>query len=116
MKPNVGINHLAKVIDGRVKNNMNASSDLVLDFGDIQGDYSLLTHTFPKPIPKSDYLVCRQLTLGNTGAVLAGLSIDGQALIPPKMRWLMPGDKVLVAWIQNDAVIIDIVLPANIIG
>ena len=33
--------------------------------------------------------------------------------LPKKMRRLKPGDKVLVAWIQNEAVVIDIVYSAK---
>lgn len=36
-------------------------------------------------------------------------------LIPDKMRKLLPGDRVLVAWVQNDAVVIDLVLPASVL-
>jgi hypothetical protein len=28
------------------------------------------------------------------------------------MRKLKPGDRVLVAWVQNEAVVVDIILPA----
>lgn len=31
-------------------------------------------------------------------------------LVPEKMRSLKPGDRVLVAWVQNEAVVIDIVV------
>ena len=37
-------------------------------------------------------------------------------LIPEKMRWLKPGDRVLVAWVQHDAVVLDIIRPATDIG
>ena len=60
----------------------NANSSLILDFGEIQGDYSLLTNTYPNPIPKGDYLVCRQLTIGPTSGhvtytIQAGKPNDG---------------------------------------
>ena len=146
-----GMNHLARVLHGRIQESEGANSDLVLDFGVIQSDYSLLTNTYPIPIPKSDYLVLRQLTLGNTGAYLtstvgAGKVGDGThshgesggheghtsgdgkhehkneaphvhtVTIPEKMRWLKPGDRVLVAWVQHDAVVLDIIRPATDIG
>lgn len=146
-----GMNHLARVLHGRMRANSDADSSLVLDFGVIKSDYSLLTNTYPIPIPKTDYLVLRQLTLGNTGAYLtqsqsAGHSGDGthshgssgthgghvggdgshthsdeaphvhNILIPEKMRWLKPGDRVLVAWVQHDAVVLDIIRPATDIG
>lgn len=33
--------------------------------------------------------------------------------LPDKMRWIKPGDRVLVAWVQNDAVVVDIILTAK---
>lgn len=147
---NHGVNALAKAIQSQMKRNMEAHSDLVLDFGVIQDDYSLLTNTFPVPIPKSDYMVCRHLTIGVVGGLLtntvgAGRPGDGthshgssgshgghitgsgdhshqnegphmhSVLIPASMRQLQPGDRVLVAWVQNDAVVVDLVLPASVL-
>lgn len=156
---NPGINHLARAIQGQISRNQEVNSALILDFGTIQGDYSLLTNTYPIPIPKSDYMVCRQLTLGQTNDIMAktqdiglphsgshlhkvngpvgeatgpapdppipsersagGDSSDGMhqhhVLIPEKMRKLMPGDRVLVAWVQNDAVVVDLILPATVL-
>jgi hypothetical protein len=142
MKPsssNAGINKLARVMQQRMKEV--GASPLLLDFGVIQDDYSLLTNSYPMPIPKADYMVCRQLTHGEAGSLLTVSATDGShdvysdpypepgyshigigadhkhnVLIPEKMRWLKPGDRVLVAWVQNDAVVIDIVLPATKIG
>lgn len=37
-------------------------------------------------------------------------------LIPEKMRWLQPGDQVLVAWVDGDPVVIDIIFPASEVG
>ena len=34
-------------------------------------------------------------------------------LIPEKMRQIKPGDRVLVAWVGDDACVIDLVLPAT---
>lgn len=137
---NPGINALARAIQGRIGANFDAHSDLVLDFGTIQADGSLLTNTFPRPIPKSDYLVARHLTLGKAGAYLTTTLEDGEhqhdggghgghvsgggehshdggehdhvVPIPPKMQSLRAGDRVLVAWVQNDAIVVDVVVPA----
>lgn len=123
---------------------------------------------FPFLIPVEDYHVCRQLTLGKTGDILAktqaigkpgsgehdhktfelnsihgpvkgtiGTPASGQpdppdppqnsagsggpegahqhhVLIPEKMRRLKPGDRVLVAWVQSEAVVVDIICPRRI--
>ena len=58
---NEGINRLAGVLQGRMS--QMGDKPQVLDFGVIQGDMSLLTNRFPKPIPQKDYMVCRQVTL-----------------------------------------------------
>jgi hypothetical protein len=142
---NPGINKLGKVLHQRMK--QTNDSPLVLDFGVIQQDYGLLTNTYPIPIPKTDYMVCRDVT-HNPGVPLTRTKIgQGQhphgssgshgghssgngthshpttegvhvhdVVLPEKMHWLKPGDRVLVAWVQNDAVVIDVVLPATRIG
>lgn len=147
---NPGVNALARAIQGRISQNQSANSALLIDFGTIQSDYSLLTNTYPIPIPKGDYLVCRQLTIGPTGGHLTGTAAPGKTgdgthshgssgkhdghstgdgshehkdegphihsvLIPEKMRKLQPGDRVLVTWVQSDAVVIDLVLPASVL-
>lgn len=166
---NKGVNHLAQVLTGQNKKDQDRKSALVLDFGEIMDDYSLQTNTFSIPIPVEDYHVCRQLTLGKTGDILAktqtigspgsgehnhkkvttlldsrgmpcsgtiGIPAAGQpdppdppqssagsggdegahqhhVLIPEKMRSLKPGDRVLVAWVQSEAVVVDIICPAE---
>ena len=111
-----GISKLAGLMDSIAKKNQ--STDLVLDFGVINSDYSLTTNTFPKPIPKKDYLVCKRLQQWRT-------STDGSHTHPYvsgggahshsfSSDWkIKKGDRVLVAWVQNDAVVIDVILHAN---
>ncbi len=129
---NEGINKLAGVLQSRMRSI--GEKPRILDFGSIQSDMSLITNRFPKPIPQSDYLVCRQLTLGaeNTPIYVKpltqengdfdgrhGLHVSGNGrhrhilLIPEKMRSLKAGDRVLVAWVGDDACVIDIILPAT---
>jgi hypothetical protein len=121
---NQGLNKLAQVMQERMNRNQTANSALVLDFGTIQADMSLKTNTFSIPIPQADYHVCRQLTLGPTGSLLTETktpgkhgghtggdgSHDHQIKVPEKMRSIKSGDRVLVAWVQSEAVVIDIIL------
>ncbi len=117
-----GTAKLATVLSHRMKREN--ESPLLLDFGEIQANYSLVTNTFPVPIPKGDYSVCRQLTLGLAGSRLTATARDGKhdehisgdgththtVLIPEKMRSVGPGDRVLVAWVNSEAVIVDIIV------
>lgn len=108
---NPGTNQLANVLATRMKDENN--SPFSLDFGEIGADGSLTTNTFPVSIPKGAYSVLRQLTLGAVGAWLTDTSeADGHrhmVPIPGLMRSIGPGDRVLVAWVNNEAVVIDIV-------
>ena len=52
-----GVSRLASVLRGIADKQI--PKELLLDFGVIQGDKSLLTNTYPLPIPRSDYLVER---------------------------------------------------------
>jgi len=111
-----GTARLASVLSSRMKRENEVP--LVVDFGEIQVNYSLVTNTFPVPIPKGDYSVCRHV--GSLSfEVLEGEhdGHEGQTNIhnngghkhtvkPPSIQ---PGDRVLVAWVQNEAVVVDII-------
>ena len=79
-----GTNRLARVIAGRIREE--AESPLVLDFGEIKKDWSLVTNTFPVPVPKRDYVVDARL-----------LECDSK---------VKPGSRVLVAWVADTPVIV----------
>lgn len=80
---NPGAAKLAKVLTERMKKEN--ESPLPLDFGEIHTNGSLVTNTFPVPIPKGDYSICKRA---------------GE---------LSEGASVLVAWVLNEAVIIDVI-------
>lgn len=90
---------------------------LVLDFGEIGGDYSLTTNTWPKPIPVTDYVVSRHLThkepLTETYEETCSIPHTHDVRVPDKMKALKPGDRVLVGWVQNDAVVMLVIVPAT---
>lgn len=111
---NGGMAKLAAVVDQRIEEHQPTS--LIVDFGEILPEYQLKTNTFPRLIPAKDYMVCRQLTLGDTGGFLTNVTTsegNGQAYIPEKMRKLQPGDRVVVAWVQKTAVVLDIMVKAS---
>lgn len=108
---NPGTNRLANVLTGRMRKEN--ESPLVLDFGEIGADGSLTMDTYPVPIPKGAYSVLRQLTVGPTGAELTKtMAADGHTHmveVPEIMRSIGVGDRVLVARVQNRAVVLDII-------
>ena len=106
-----------------------------VDFGIINSDYSITLNSFPKPVPKDEYSVCRHLLYDPEVPLTTTYSNDDRedgehdhpdasppgghthlVKLPPKMRWLQPGDKVLVAVVQNEFIVIDIVYDAKYLG
>lgn len=83
-----GVSKLAKVLTDRMREE--SARPLVLDFGTIKSNKSLVTNTFPVAIKKGAYSVCKPL-LG-TGNIT-----------------LTAGMRVLVAWVQNEAVVIGVI-------
>jgi hypothetical protein len=137
-----GVSKLANVIHKKVSDT-GAQSPVWLDFGEIQQDGSLKTNRFDLPIPSGDYLICRcaahkediftqtkadqgQHPHGLSGTHAGHSSGDGthshlstegshihDILRPDTMRAVKPGDRVLVAWVGNDPVVIDIIIQAD---
>lgn len=119
-----GINRLARVLDSRMTQRLQRPD--VLELGTIQSDMSLKLDRFPIPIPKEDYLVCRTLTLPDPLTETDGGWNDEEFTDPfepevqhwhkikrpPELAPLKPGDRVLVAWVNNgtDPVVIDVVV------
>lgn len=127
-KGNPGCNKFTNVMGGII--NSKGDKPLVLDFGIINADYSLSTNTFKGPIPKDEYSVCRCITY-NPAVPLTETYHDGshshpdagyggahvnKVKLPEKMYWIRPGDKVLVAWVGSDAIVVDIVLSGSAVG
>lgn len=107
---NPGISNLCRVISRRAQAVAGkADRDLIIDFGVIKKDYSLLTNTFPIAIPRGDYHVCRTVAgLEVTGGTHSG-HVSGSGSHKHVLPKIKPGDRVLVAWVQNEAVVIDVV-------
>lgn len=105
-----GLSRLAGVLTGIAREN---TGDVMLDFGVIQNDRSLLTNSYPISIPKSDYLVCRHLKANSESTSSASVGDHGSHRHSVSTaRALSVGDRVLVAWVGNDAVVIDVILTA----
>ena len=107
-----GTAKLAQVLDRRTS--QKTESPLTLDFGEILANGSLKTNTFPVPIPKGDYTICRLaagLTLSTSeqswlNKAPSGVPLHSHSVTIPEVK---AGDRVLVAWIQSEAVVIDVI-------
>lgn len=93
-----------------------SSQPVTLDFGSILPDFSLQTNRFPIPIPQKEYFVCRMAAL----SITQGLGQTAEASdhshtipLPEALDPIQPGDRVLIAWVEDDAVVIDKFVPAE---
>lgn len=103
-----GTNKFARTLADRI--NAQIPSGLIMDFAQVNSDMSLTTNTFPQKIPKDDYTVCRNFTGYTLTTTTNGYHPHNHNVSLPKIK---PGDRVLVAWIQNEVVVIDVIVPAK---
>lgn len=120
---NPGSSKLAEVLVGRIRKE--GESPQVIDFGTITAGGGLQPDSFKAVIPNGSYTVLRHLKLGKSGEEMTVTKMDSEAgesegdaqTIPPHehsvpvpdgLQGMQAGDRVLLAWVQNEAVIIGI--------
>lgn len=135
------IQKLGNVLSDRMKRTASSAVPTTLELGVINANLSLTTDSLKTPIPKGDYMVSLALTHknyytynelnssakaphhheGGTHEQFQGTGYhshdDGlhDHRVPSVFRQLEPKDRVLVAWIGNEPVVVDIVVSSNTI-
>lgn len=135
------VQRLGEALAGRMKKSAAAAIPTTLELGIINGNLSLTVDSIGNPIPQADYMVALHLThenyysynelnssrkaphhhAGGEHGQCAGTGAhthdDGlhDHRVPSVFRRLEPGDRVLVAWIGYEPVIIDIVVAGTTI-
>ena len=105
---NPGISRLAKAISDRSKTLVDDADEMVLDFGEIESDWSLITNTFPKKIPKGSYFILHSIS-GVSFQTQASEGHQHSAALPK----LKKGDHVLVAWVTDTPVVLDVIVSSS---
>ena len=140
MKSN--IQRLGDTLNSRMKKTAGAAVPTTIELGTINGDLSLTTDGLKTPIPKGDYMVSLSLTHktyftynelnssaksphvhsggehgGHDSGTGAHTHNDGlhDHRVPSVFRNLKAGDRVLVAWVGNEPIVVDIVVSSNTI-
>lgn len=136
------VQRLGEALAGRMKKSAAAAIPTTLELGIINGNLSLTVDSIANPIPQADYMVALHLTHenyysynelnssrnaphhhaggthgGHDGGSGSHTHDDGlhDHRVPSVFRRLEPGDRVLVAWIGYEPVIIDIVVAGTTI-
>ena len=123
---NPGSSKLAEVLVGRIRKE--GESPQVIDFGTITAGWGLQPDSFKAVIPNGSYTVLRHLKLGKSGEEMTVTKMDSEAgddgesegdaqpvpphehsvPVPDGLQGLQAGDRVLLVWVQNEAVVIGI--------
>ncbi len=124
------LTELAEILNQQMQNVSKAREPTVLEFGSINADLSLAIDGLKDRIPKGEYLVSLHIK-GPSGDSLHSKDIahthnggghsqyvgdgvhshsDGthHHVLPETLRGIIPGDRVLVAWVGGQPVVLDI--------
>lgn len=100
-----GISRLAGVMQSMVVKGKDAP---VFDLAIIQANGSLLADNFPIPISAGEYQVCRHLSARKAQTS----SADGHTHSVETREKIKAGDRVLLAWVEDEPIVIDIIMCA----
>ena len=136
------IQRLGDTLTGKMKQSAQAAVPVTIELGVINGDMSLTTDSIKVPIPQGDYMVPLSLThdtyytynelnsSANAPHVHNGGEHEGHEAgtgshthndglhdhrVPSVFRGLEAGDRVLVAWVGHQPVVVDIVVSSDTI-
>lgn len=119
------IEELGKMFDSHMKNINSANKSITVELGVINPNFSLKVASLGNSIPKGDYMVSLHLKVVSieleTNSVELTTdktedhehTIDGhkhEFKLPSQLRGLKAGDRVLVAWVGTEPIVIDIVV------
>ena len=118
------IEDFGKEMLAHMKNVSRANTGVTVELGTINSNMSLSVASLGNAIPKGDYMISLHLRGGNevqTSSVSLNTeteeghkhSISGHShtvTLPGRLRGLNAGDRVIVAWVGTEPVVVDIVV------
>ena len=127
------MNRLGSVLAGRMNRTARDNIPTTLELGIINSDMSLTTDGLSGRIEPRDYMVDIRLASGSYETEEATVSLSGGThgghesgngshthtggehvhALPGAFRGLKPGDRVLVAWVGNEPIIIAVVVAGD---
>lgn len=106
------IEEFADVLSSQTKKTISANNkNPLLELGTIVGNYALSVQSLGNNIPKGEYMVGLHLTIGSLALKTKSEDEHTHAFtLPSQLRGLQVGDRVLVAWVGTEPVVVDIVV------
>ena len=119
------IEELGKLMDTQMKRVFSGNKGISLELGKINADLSLSVDSLGNAIPRGDYMMSLHLKSSDakikTGKVSLTTSEEEEhshtieahsheLSLPNKLRGIKAGDRVIVAWVGTEPVVVDIVV------
>lgn len=123
------IEELGKMMNDQMKNVVKRNTGITLELGVIGSDLSLKVSSLGNAIPKGDYMVSLRLTIKTLELQSSEveLTTDNATVVdtthkhsikehkhtvnlPKQLRTIQGGDRVLVAWVGTEPVVVDILV------
>ena len=119
------IEDLGKIMDTQMKSIVKGNQGITTELGTITANMGLSVSSLGNVIPKGDYMI--SLHLRNVSLILDTTEVEQetdtedehshtidkhkhQVTLPNKLRGIQAGDRVIVAWVGTEPVVIDIVV------
>ena len=112
------IEDFGKMLDGQMKNLIKGNSGIAVELGTINGNRSLSVSSLGNAIPAGEYMVSLHLQ-SSPATIRTKLSLQPESEVeahehtvelPSKLRGINAGDRVIVAWVGTEPVVVDIVV------
>lgn len=113
-----GFTELGDTLQGNMQRVSSILNTKSAEMGTINADLSLTTDSFPVPIPKGDYMVDARLVSGDWLTIEDGTHSGhtegiGKHEHTAKVRGLQSGDRVLVAKVGTERIVLAVVVSSN---
>ncbi len=96
---------LGELLNQQMQRVRKAGKEREFELGTIDDDLSLIVDSLKDAISKGDYLIALRLTALTGGR----LTTSEHSILPEPMRGIRPGDRVIVAWVGGQPIVMDIV-------
>lgn len=105
-------------LNNHVNQSMKANSSVILEIGVVGEDLGLKVSRFNTEIPKGEYYIDRSLSFQYDPITVVTSQNDGHTHnvdipIPNGFAKIAPGDTVLVAWAEETAIVVSVLISSN---
>lgn len=104
------IEELGKMLNTHMKNVTSRNTGITVELGTINANMALTVASLGNAIPKGDYMLSLHLKPTGTFQTETTEGHTHTVTLPDKLRGLKAGDRVIVAWVGTEPIVVDIVV------